>query len=137
MLPVTTTRKGLFVTEPEAATGARRQFKSGAQVHSQRLNDSSAQPASLAPVVRTCVGCRQRDAQAHLVRVVECDGMLVVDPRGNQPGRGAYLHRNPECVAQATRRKPWARALKVPGPLVDTHLWEALNEVPHPKGERP
>lgn len=125
------------MTVPERASGARRHQPQGSQVDSARLGSPLTQPARPALVVRTCVGCRQRDAQTHLIRVVACDGTLVVDHQGSQPGRGAYLHNDSKCWDLAVRRKPWARALKVPGPLADTHLWESLDEVSHPKGERP
>lgn len=125
------------MTNPKDTPGARRHLPQGSQVHSGRLGSSSTQPASPTSVIRTCVGCRQRDARTHLIRVVACDGTLVVDLQGSQPGRGAYVHHDPQCWDLAVRRKPWARALKVPGPLADTHLWEGLDEISHPKGERP
>ncbi|CAA9383927.1 MAG: COG2740: Predicted nucleic-acid-binding protein implicated in transcription termination [uncultured Propionibacteriaceae bacterium] len=37
----------------------------------------------------------------------------MVDPQQREPGRGAYLHRNPECLDQAVRRRAVGRALKV------------------------
>ncbi|MGW1992308.1 YlxR family protein [Embleya sp. NPDC001921] len=66
---------------------------------------------------RTCVGCRQRAAKADLLRVVAVEGSCVPDPRGRMLGRGAHLHPDPECLAQAERRKAFVRALRVPGPL--------------------
>ncbi len=45
------------------------------------------------------------------------------DATGRAPGRGAYLHRAPECVETARRRGALSRALKAPVP--DT-VWEAL-----------
>ena len=36
------------------------------------------------------------------------------------PGRGAWLHRDPECVELAERRRAFARALRVPGPVDPT-----------------
>lgn len=75
---------------------------------------------------RTCVGCRNRAAASDLLRIVveSADGAtrrLVPDLRGGMPGRGAHLHRDPECLALAERRKAFGRALRVEGP-VDTSL---------------
>jgi predicted RNA-binding protein YlxR (DUF448 family) len=71
--------------------------------------------------VRTCLGCRRRAAKTDLLRVVAEDqghGLeLVPDPSAQRPGRGAYLHPDEECLAQALRRRAFARALRVtPGP---------------------
>ncbi|WP_286216399.1 YlxR family protein [Demequina sediminis] len=62
---------------------------------------------------RTCVGCRGRGSRSVLVRVACVDGHAVVDERRSLPGRGAWLHPDPQCLAQALRRKAFARALRV------------------------
>jgi predicted RNA-binding protein YlxR (DUF448 family) len=87
--------------------------------------------------IRTCIGCRQRAAAAELLRVVVAPDAIgkvprpedvrgdiapggpaplpvVPDPRHRAPGRGAWLHRDPECVELAERRRAFARALRVP-----------------------
>jgi predicted RNA-binding protein YlxR (DUF448 family) len=50
--------------------------------------------------------------QAELVRVAVVDGRAVADPRRRLPGRGAYLHARPACVAGAARGL--ARSFKRP-----------------------
>ena len=76
----------------------------------------------MAQPVRTCVGCRRRAAKSELVRLV-WQQTVVVDDRRRQPGRGAYLHPGPECLALAVRRRSLGRALRVtavdPDALVD------------------
>lgn len=62
--------------------------------------------------LRTCVGCRGTDAQDQLLRFVVVDARLVVDERAVLPGRGAWLHNRPECVAAAQSRKAFARSLR-------------------------
>ncbi|SEQ13814.1 YlxR family protein [Microlunatus flavus] len=89
-------------------------------------------PAGGAPTgagpVRTCVGCRRRDDQAALLRVVAGGTSVLVDARHRSPGRGAYLHPEPACVAAAVKRRAFARALRCPvdaaaaGSVVAAHL---------------
>jgi predicted RNA-binding protein YlxR (DUF448 family) len=81
---------------------------------------ADGRPRSRSPV-RTCVGCRQREASSDLLRVV-VDGtrtppVLVPDPRRRQPGRGAHLHPVPDCLDLAERRRAFPRALRLPGPI--------------------
>ena len=74
-------------------------------------------PAVLAGPVRTCVGCRGRESRSHLVRfvAVPLDGGFVLtwDPRRSMPGRGAWLHPDPDCYDLAERRRAFGRALRV------------------------
>lgn len=70
------------------------------------------------PPIRTCLGCRTRAPKAELLRVVARDGCGCPDPGAVLPGRGAYVHLDEACLMQASRRRAWARALRVPG-LVD------------------
>lgn len=71
--------------------------------------------------VRTCVGCRDRAPASTLLRIVAvADADVVrlrVDPRHRLPGRGAYLHVDPACLAKAERRRAFGRALRVAGVL--------------------
>jgi len=64
--------------------------------------------------VRTCVGCRRQAGKSELVRLV-WRGSVVVDRAQREPGRGAYLHAGPDCLALAVRRRSVGRALRVGG----------------------
>ena len=68
--------------------------------------------------VRTCLGCRARDARSRLVRVTARDGALVVDRAGRLGGRGGYFHVDQTCVDTFARRGGFVRSLKcvVPKP---------------------
>ena len=61
---------------------------------------------------RSCVGCRERAPKAELVRVARAPAGVRVDPRGNAPGRGAYVHRDPACVVAAVRKGAIVSALR-------------------------
>ncbi|WP_276309050.1 YlxR family protein [Specibacter cremeus] len=65
--------------------------------------------------MRTCIGCRKTDAQSQLVRLVRSTNAagqpaVVVDERRRLPGRGAWLHPAPACLANAVKRKAIGRA---------------------------
>lgn len=72
------------------------------------------------------MGCRERCAATGLLRVVAVGGVLVPDPGRRLPGRGAWLHSEPDCLRLAERRRAFPRALRVPGTLdvegLRTHL---------------
>jgi predicted RNA-binding protein YlxR (DUF448 family) len=62
---------------------------------------------------RTCVGCRLEAGKRALVRFIRnAEGVVVEDPTGRAPGRGAYLHDEPECRALALRKRSLERALR-------------------------
>jgi predicted RNA-binding protein YlxR (DUF448 family) len=61
---------------------------------------------------RSCVGCRKRATKAELLRVARTPAGVRVDPHGSAPGRGAYVHPDPECVATALRKGAFAGALR-------------------------
>jgi len=52
-----------------------------------------------------------------LLRVVIVDADLALDLRRSIAGRGAWLHPDLSCLDKAERRRAFARALRVPGPL--------------------
>jgi len=59
-------------------------------------------PAPRGPI-RTCVGCRTAVPQGELVRIATVQGRAVADPGRRLPGRGAYVHARPTCVAAASK----------------------------------
>jgi uncharacterized protein len=78
--------------------------------------------------VRMCVGCRGRSPKPEMVRVVvRLVGVghvwsLYLDLQQAAAGRGAYVHRNSRCLAEAQRRRAFQRALRVSESLDDTEL---------------
>lgn len=74
--------------------------------------------------VRTCVACREEAGKLRLVRLVRRpDGGVVVDRTGRMPGRGAYLHPEPDCIETARKRRSVERAL---GAAVQPEVWSEL-----------
>ena len=81
------------------------------------------------------MGCRGRAAKSTLLRVVAEGGVLVPDPAGRLPGRGASVHLDPRCVALAVQRRAFPRALRLAGPLDATAVQEhvAAQQEQHPQ----
>ena len=54
---------------------------------------------------RMCVVCRQMKPKNELIRVVNSDGIVVVDKTGKLNGRGVYLCKCRECISKAVKSK--------------------------------
>ena len=78
------------------------------------------------PVMRTCVGCKERAVKSSLLRVVAVGNAIQPDPQARLPGRGAYLHPSLACFELARRRRAFPRALRTAGPLSLASLAEYL-----------
>lgn len=76
---------------------------------------------------RTCLGCRAVDEQRSLTRLVLRDHEIVDGTQPRLPGRGAYLHPDPDCFAMAERRRAISRALGNDG-LISPELRARLGE---------
>ncbi|WP_257618079.1 MULTISPECIES: YlxR family protein [Rothia] len=61
------------------------------------------------------MGCRTTAPAPNLIRVALIQAeppRAVFDEARNLPGRGAWLHRTPECLAQALSKNALARAFR-------------------------
>lgn len=62
---------------------------------------------------RTCIACGEKAGKAQLYRIVrDADGSVSYDPKGNKPGRGAYVCSH-ECFEKALTGGKLQRALRV------------------------
>jgi hypothetical protein len=71
-----------------------------------------------------------------LLRVVVAEGVLAVDPDRRLPGRGASVHPDLACVDLADKRRAFARALRVEGPLDADPVRRYLQQTNPPTGEQ-
>jgi len=78
------------------------------------------------PVVRTCVGCKERAVKSSLLRFVAVGDAIQPDPQARLPGRGAYLHPSLACFELARRRRAFPRALRAAGSVSLAPLAEYL-----------
>jgi predicted RNA-binding protein YlxR (DUF448 family) len=87
-----------------------------------RLHNPTERLKSTTDVIRTCIGCKARqepDTDPALAHVVAVGQAVTPDPQNRLPGRGAWVH--PGCVPEATKRRAWARALRLEG-VVDLSM---------------
>jgi len=77
-------------------------------------------------VTRRCLGCHRADSTENLLRCVAVENQLVVDKKGKEPGRGAWVHLTQDCLSLSLQRKAWGRALKK-GPSLECGAVENLS----------
>ena len=79
--------------------------------------------------IRTCVGCRGRDSDSRLLRIVHDPeaAALSPDPRRRARGRGVWVHREERCIATALDRKAFPRALRIGGNVSQDAISEVLD----------
>ncbi len=62
--------------------------------------------------IRKCIACGARKNKMELVRIVNNKGKIIIDPRGNIPGRGAYICPSEQCLKNAQKNNKIEKALK-------------------------
>jgi len=63
-------------------------------------------------VLRTCLGCKERDRKDRLARLAFTEDALVLDEKGVLPGRGGYLHLREACLREFARRSGFVASLR-------------------------
>lgn len=89
--------------------------------------------------IRTCVGCRRRDIDSRLLRIVHdpLAAALSPDPRRRAEGRGVWVHRDERCITTALDRKAFIRALRVAGNVSQDAISEVLETMPSRARDHP
>jgi len=81
--------------------------------------------------IRMCVACRNGRDRGELIRVVrEAGGNAVrIDNTGKADGRGAYVCRDPECIAEAVKKRAFNRVFRreIPVSLYEELLEKAVS----------
>ena len=76
--------------------------------------------------LRKCIGCGEMKEKNTLVRVVKTkEGEFLLDALGKANGRGAYLCRDPLCLAKAKKNRGLERSLKG---RIPEDLWKQLEQ---------
>ena len=76
--------------------------------------------------LRQCVGCREMKTKKEMIRVIKTpENEVVLDAKGKQNGRGAYLCFSAECLQKARRSKGLERSLKI---SIPDEIYDRLEE---------
>ncbi|MFW6410051.1 MAG: RNase P modulator RnpM [Halanaerobiales bacterium] len=75
--------------------------------------------------IRKCVGCGARRDKKELMRIVNNKNQIRVDPRGDLPGRGAYICPNLDCLKMAKEKNQLSKALKT---KINEEIYQKLME---------
>ena len=63
---------------------------------------------------RTCIVCRKQKNKNELLRIVKNkENIIKVDENGREPGRGAYICYDIECLEKAKKSKKLDKALEI------------------------
>lgn len=78
---------------------------------------------------RKCVACQSIRPKQELFRVAKTkDGSYLLDESQKSGGRGAYLCKNPGCIAEALKKNAFHRSFKTKVPMECYELLKALQK---------
>ncbi len=76
--------------------------------------------------MRKCVACQEMRPKKELLRLVRTpEKEIIIDIRGKQSGRGAYLCYNNDCVMLAKKKKSLERALEA---SLSEEVYQAISD---------
>lgn len=76
---------------------------------------------------RTCSVCRTQKNKNELLRIVKNkDNIIKVDETGKQPGRGAYICYDIECLKKAQKSKKLEQALEI---KIEDEIYEQIKNI--------
>lgn len=76
--------------------------------------------------LRMCTGCMEMKPKRELIRIVRSkEGKISIDLIGKNPGRGAYICRNEECLTKAFKTKRLEKNLEV---KINDEVYNKLKE---------
>lgn len=76
---------------------------------------------------RTCSVCRTQKNKNELLRIVKNkDNIIKIDETGKEPGRGAYICYNMECLKKAQKTKKIEQALEI---KIEKETYEQIQNI--------
>ncbi|MCF8002512.1 MAG: YlxR family protein [Halanaerobiales bacterium] len=80
--------------------------------------------------MRKCVACGKHKSEFELIKVVNNNEQILIDPGVDLPGRGTYICPSQECLEIAREEKSIEKALKTqePGDIYKKLMEEISNE---------
>ena len=81
---------------------------------------------------RSCIACRRTQDKRSLIRLVNNEGEVTIDPGGKKSGRGAYLCPVRECWELGLKKKRLEYALRTTLREEDNEeLWQFGRSLPN------
>ncbi len=74
---------------------------------------------------RTCVACRKKFQQNQMLRIAKSNKGVEIDINNILQGRGAYICKNNECIANVIKKKLLNRAFKT---NLESTIYERLGD---------
>ena len=76
---------------------------------------------------RTCTVCRKQKNKNELLRIVKNkENIINVDELGKQPGRGAYICYDMECLEKAQKSKRIEKSLEI---KIKDEIYEQIRKI--------
>lgn len=76
---------------------------------------------------RTCMGCNSKKDKKDLIRIVKNkENQISIDRTGKQPGRGAYLCDDIQCLEKVIKSKRLEKVLNI---KISEEIYENLRGV--------
>ena len=76
---------------------------------------------------RTCTVCRAQKNKNELLRIVKNkENIIKVDEIGKQPGRGAYICYDMDCLGKAIKTKKIEKALEI---KINNEIYEQIKDI--------
>ncbi len=76
---------------------------------------------------RTCIGCGQQKDKRDLIRIVKNNqGEIFLDKSGKEPGRGAYICDNAECLEKLIKSRKLEKSFKM---KIEDNIYNKLKEM--------
>ena len=76
---------------------------------------------------RTCSVCRTQKNKNELLRITKNkENIIKVDETGKQPGRGAYICYDMECLKKAQKSKKLEQALEI---SIENEIYEQIKNL--------
>lgn len=76
---------------------------------------------------RTCIGCGQQKDKRDLIRIVKNNqGEIFLDKSGKEPGRGAYICDNTECLERLIKSRKLEKSFKM---KIEDNIYNKLKEM--------
>lgn len=78
--------------------------------------------------IQKCIACGEHKNRFELIKIVNNNDQILIDPEIDFPGRSTFICPNPDCLEKARKEKSIEKAIKASNPdKVYKKLMEEIN----------